>query len=132
MGAPGYVPHPELPPHAAMPGAPPYPAPPDPLGEERPPPPRVGTASTWTCVLGATAVWAVVNLVLVVLVAGAPPSAGAAGRTFGGIAVALLLGSLLTWVVVRTHAWRFWVLVLAAAPAYWVLRAFTNLPGAGS
>lgn len=127
MGAPGYVPHPELPPHTPMPGAPPYPAP-----EERPAPPRVGARSTWTRVLGATAVWAVVNIVLVVLVAGPPPSAGAAGRTFGGIAVAVLLASLLTWVVVRRHAWRFWVLVLAAAPAFWVLRAFTNLPGAGS
>ena len=65
MGAPGYTPHHDLPPHAPMPGAPPYPAaidhPPPPVGR-----PRARTARART--LAAAAVWAGIALGLVLLV----------------------------------------------------------------
>lgn len=44
MGAPGYTPYMELPPHAPMPGAPPYP----PAIEHPPPPVGRARAGFWT------------------------------------------------------------------------------------
>ena len=116
MGGPAYMPHPELPPHAPMPGAPPYPA------REPLPPPPVGRRPARTrpvAVLGAAAVWAVLNVVLVAasseLVDGARFAAGV------GVTTALAVGA--GWLVVRRRAWSFWLVLLAVAPIYWVLRA---------
>jgi hypothetical protein len=110
-----------------MPGAPPYPPaldhPPAAVGR---PIARTGVGAA----LGAAAVWAAVNLVLVLLVAGPPPSPAAAGRFVGGLLIPGLLAALAVWLIARQRAWAFWLLVLVAAPFFWVLRALTNLPGA--
>lgn len=115
-GAPGYTPAPDLPPHAPMPGAPPYPA------RAEPPPPPVGAAQPRTRllpVLGAAAVWAVVDLALV-LVVGQPPI-GAGFAT--GLALTVLLTTAGVALVARRRAWAFPLLLVAAAPVFWVLRA---------
>ena len=71
MGAPGYQPHQELPPHAPMPGAPPYPA-----GLDEPVPPVGGGPRTsYWMALAATAIGAVIQVVLLIAIAGPPPSA---------------------------------------------------------
>lgn len=124
-GGPGYTPLPDiLPPHAPLPGAPPYPAqpehPPAPVGE---PPARTGYGRA----LGATAVWAAVNLLLVLLVMGPPPSTEAAAVFAGRLAVSTLAGALITWLIARRRGWPFWLLVLVAAPLFWVLRAVMNV-----
>jgi hypothetical protein len=117
-GAPGYTPYPEPVPHAPMPGAPPYPAqtapPPTPPG-------RPARRSTLAAALGAVALWAGVDL-LVELVA-APVTAG----RLLAIAVAALLAAVATALVARGRRWSFLVLLLVAAPVFWVLRAFTTL-----
>ena len=109
-----------------MPGAPPYPAAPEPV------PPPVGRAARRTrfvTALAATAVWAVVNVVLVVAVAGAPPGPAAVGQLVGAMILPTLLAALVGWAIARRRAWAFWLLVLLAAPFFWVLRAvFNGLP----
>jgi amino acid permease len=109
-----------------MPGAPPYPETP----EHGPPPVgRQARRTRFVTALGATAIWAAVNLVLVIAVAGAPPSAGALGRFVGALIVPTLLATLALWAIARRRAWAFWLLVLVAAPLFWVLRAvFMALP----
>jgi hypothetical protein len=127
MGAPGYVPHPDnLAPHAPMPGAPPYPP-----NEELPPPP-VGEARDRTGFgrpLAASALWAAVLVVLVIAVSGPPPGVGGVVRLALSCALIGLLTATVTWVVVRRHAWPFWVVVLVAAPIFWLLRTFIQFPG---
>lgn len=121
-GAPAYVPHPELPPHAPMPGAPPYPA-----SIDHPPPP-VNEAPTRTGVLpvlGAVAVWAVVDVLLVLVVLGLP-SRATAGRQAAGLAVTLVVTALGGWLLVRRRAWGFGLLLLATAPVFWILRAIVS------
>lgn len=118
-GARGYSPHPELPPHAPMPGAPPYPA-----GTDHPPPP-VNEAPARTGVLpvlGAAAVWAVVDVLLVLLVLGLPTGSTAA-RLAAGLVATVLLTAAGVWLLVRRRAWGFGLLLLATAPVFWVLRA---------
>jgi hypothetical protein len=109
-----------------MPGAPPYPETP----EHGPPP--VGQSARRTRfakALGAAATWAVVNLVLVLTVAGAPPGPAALGQFVGALIVPTLLAALVVWAIARRRAWAFWLLVLLAAPFFWVLRAvFIALP----
>jgi hypothetical protein len=121
MGAPGYTPYSDdLPPHAPMPGAPPYPAAPEPA------PAPVATPRTRTrfrAALGAATVWAAVNLVLVLVVSGAAGSAEALGRSVGGLVVPTLLAALAVWMIARRRGWPFWLLVVVAAPLFWVLRA---------
>ncbi|GAA5138383.1 hypothetical protein GCM10023320_72680 [Pseudonocardia adelaidensis] len=109
-----------------MPGAPPYPEAPEhgppPVGK-RPRRTRFGTA------LGAAAVWAAANLVLVLAVAGAPPGAAALGEFVGALVLPTLLAAVLVWSIARRRAWAFWLLVLVAAPLFWVFRAiFMTLP----
>lgn len=122
-GAPGYVPHPDtMAPHAPMPGAPPYPAP-----EQDPP--TVGERAGHTgfpLALLATLAWAAVSVALVLIVRGPPPSAEAMGRTVGGSLAPALLAAVATWLVVRRHSRAFWVVLLVAAPFYWVLRVLLN------
>lgn len=123
MGAPGYTPYQDdLPPHAPMPGAPPYPA-----SEEHPPPPvgrpRARTGF-WTA-LGAAAIWAAVNLVLVLVVTGAPAAGSDVARFLGALLVPVLVAALAVWLIARRRGWPFWMLVLTAAPIFWVLRAVT-------
>jgi hypothetical protein len=132
MGAPGYTPYTDdLPPHAPMPGAPPYPEAPEqsppPIGQ---PPPR----TRFRAALGAAAAWAAVNVVLVLLVLGPPSNARAVGAFIGTLVVATVLAGLGVWLIARRRAWPFWLLVLIAAPVFWVLRALLILaPGyAGS
>jgi hypothetical protein len=125
MGAPGYTPDTgDLPPHAPMPGAPPYPEEPDP----GPPPVGRRPRTRFRVALGAAAVWAAVNLVLVLLVTGPSGSARALGAFVGALLVTTLVTSLVVWLIARGRGWSFWLLLLVAAPVFWVLRAFTNLP----
>ncbi len=118
-GAPAYVPAPELPPHAPMPGAPPYPA-----REEEPAGPVGGrarrTSAAW--VLAATAIWALLDVVLVLLVGS--PAFGA--RFLGGLALSLVLTAVAVWAVARRRGWGPGVLLLASAPVFWVLRALVG------
>jgi hypothetical protein len=103
-----------------MPGAPPYPAAPEPA------PAPVGKPRTRTrfrAALGAAAVWAAVNLVLALVVSGAAGSAEALGRFVGGLVVPTLLAALVVWAIARRRGWPFWLLVVVAAPLFWVLRA---------
>jgi hypothetical protein len=125
MGAPGYSPYrDDLPPHAPMPGAPPYPA-----AEEHPPPPvgRPAPRTGFSRALGAAAIWTVVNVVLVLIVAGGPSGGSDVARLVGALLVPTLLAALAVWLVARHRAWSFWLLVLSAAPIFWVLRALTTL-----
>jgi hypothetical protein len=106
-----------------MPGAPPYPAAPEHV------PPPVGQRARRTrfgTALGAAAVWAVVNVVLVVAVAGAPPGPAAFGQFVGALILPTVLAALVVWTIARRRAWSFWLLVLLAAPFFWVLRAVVN------
>ncbi|HXV92488.1 MAG TPA: hypothetical protein VD813_04250 [Pseudonocardia sp.] len=121
MGAPGYTPYPDdLPAHAPMPGAPPYPpAPAHPPAEVGRPRPRTGFGRS----TAAAAVWAGVNLLLVLVVNGLPPDGYALGRVVGGLLVPTLLAGLATWLVARRRGWSFPLLVLLAAPFFWVPRA---------
>jgi hypothetical protein len=108
-----------------MPGAPPYPPapapPPPPVGQR---PPRTG----FRAALGAAAIWAAVNLALVLLVTGAPGDARTLGAFVGALVVPALLAALVVWLVARRRGWSFWLLALAAAPVFWVLRALANQP----
>ncbi|MFC4949752.1 hypothetical protein [Pseudonocardia sp. GCM10023141] len=119
-GAPGYAPAADdLPPHAPMPGAPPYPAQP-----ELPPPSiiRPATGSTYRAAVSATAIWALVNLVLQLVIAGPAPSLRAFGILLGSLVVHTLLGALLVWIVARRKVWPFWYLVVLALPVFWIIR----------
>jgi hypothetical protein len=122
-GAPGFTPHQDVGmPHAPMPGAPPYP--PD---EEHPPPPvgrpRRGTGLGRAFLAAVT--WAVVGLALVLLVDGLPAAADL-GRFVLGLVVPTVLTALAVRFVARTRPWSFWMLLLVAAPFFWVLRALQN------
>lgn len=126
-GAPGFTPGIDgLPPHVPMPGAPPYPEAP----EHAPPP--VGQPARRTrfvTALGAAAVWAGVNIVLVLAVAGAPPGPAAFGQLIGALIIPTLLAAVAVRAIARRRVWAFWLLVLLAAPFFWVLRAvFIALP----
>ena len=123
-GAPGYVPPPELPPHAPMPGAPPYPAatahPPAPVGR---PAPR----TRFPTALAAAAVWAAVLLVLAVVVGGPLPDARSAGPLVGSALATTLVTAAVVWAVARRRARPFWLLVLVAAPVFWILRVLVTV-----
>lgn len=119
MGAPGYQPPMDhLPPHAPMPGAPPYPAnpahPPAPVGERR--------GTSYPKALGATAIGAAVQLVLLLAVAGPPPSSAAFGLVVGGMIVPTALGSLVLWLIARRRPWPFWLLAVVGVVIYFALR----------
>jgi hypothetical protein len=121
MGAPGYTPYSDdLPPHAPMPGAPPYPATPEPAPA---PVGRPRERTRFRAALGAAAVWALVNLVLVLVILGAPGSAQALGMFVGGLVVPTLLAALVVWAIARRRGWPFWLLVVVALPLFCVLRA---------
>jgi hypothetical protein len=118
MGAPGYEPYRELPPHAPMPGAPPYPA-----AEDHPPPPvgvRTPNRGVPVAIVSA-AVAAVLNVVLEIVVNG-PLRAGAATP------VIIVVGAV-TAILVAPPAWRWrwapWVVVVAAVAGYFLLRALS-------
>jgi hypothetical protein len=120
MGAPGYTPHSELPPHTPMPGAPPYP-------ERLERPPQVGGPRTGTGfprVLAAVSVWAAVHVVLVGLL----PDPVAPGRFGAGLVLSTLLAALAGWLWARRRRCPFWLLLLAVAPVFWVLRALVTVP----
>jgi hypothetical protein len=120
-GAPGFTPSMDgLPPHAPMPGAPPYPS-----ARDHGPPPvgRPPRRMRFAVALGAVAVWAAVNLVLVLAVAGAPGSPRSFGSFIGALVVPTVLAALVVWAIARRRRWPFWLLVLVAAPIFWALRA---------
>jgi len=125
-GGPGYVPPPELPPHAPMPGAPPYPAatahPPAPVGR---PAPR----TRFRAALAASAVWGAVLLVLVPVVDGPLPDARSPGLLVGSASSTGLITAVVVWAAGRRRTWPFWLLVLVAAPVFWVLRALLTSAG---
>lgn len=115
-GAPGYTPGADLPPHAPLPGAPPYPA------REAPPPPPVGVPAVRTrlpLVLAAGAVWAVVDIVLV-LVVGSP---AVNARFAAGLALAFALTAAALRLAGRHRSRSFVLLLVAAAPIFWIVRA---------
>jgi hypothetical protein len=120
MGAPGYQPYRELPPHAPLPGAPPYPA-----MEDHPPPP-VGVRPRYRGVpiaIVSVLVAAVLNVVLELVVNG-PLEAGRATP------VIVLVGGV-TAILVALAAWRWrpplWVVVVAGVTGYFLLRALSTL-----
>jgi hypothetical protein len=102
-----------------MPGAPPYPA-----TSTDPPRPARRTGSSYPRVLAAAAVWAAVHLVLVAL----DPDLGPPARFAAGLVLTTLLAALAGWCWARRRPWSFWLLVLAVAPLFWVLRAVVALP----
>lgn len=122
MGAPGYVPPPPgLPPHAPMPGAPPYPP-----HVEHPLPPVGGRGRTrFRAAVGAALVWAVINLLLILVVDGPAPSAEQLGYAVGRLVVPALLAAVGTWLVLRRRATASWVVVLVALPFYLLVRVIT-------
>ena len=70
------------------------------------------------------------NIVLLVLLSGAPESAEAAGRVVGSLLVVVLLAALATWLIVRRRApWAFWKLALLALPFVLLLRVLTAAAG---
>lgn len=78
----------------------------------------------------ASAVWAVVNLVLIVVVSGPPPSPRDAGSLTFGLLAPTLLGALVTWLIARRRVgWPFWLVVLLALPFYAILRVFFSAAG---
>jgi hypothetical protein len=104
-----------------MPGAPPYPQTP-----EHPSPP-VGAPrrrTRFVRALAAVAVWDVVYVVLVLAVAGPPPSDRALGRLIGVMIFPTLLAAVAVWGIARRRARAFWKLVLLAAPFFWLLHLF--------
>jgi len=120
MGAPGYQPPMDhLPPHAPMPGAPPYPpnVPPGP-----PPVGQQGGRTSYPKALGATAIGAALQLVLLLALAGLPPSSEAFGAVVGGMVVPTALGSLVLWLIARKRAWPFWLLAVVGVAIYFAFR----------
>lgn len=128
MGAPGYIPPPDLPPHAPMPGAPPYPP-----YQEHPPPPVGDRGRTgFLTALGAALVWAAVNLALILLVAGPPPTARLLGSAVGGVLIPALVAATGTWLVLRRRARAFWVVLLVALPFFLFVRVLVAAGAAAS
>jgi hypothetical protein len=120
MGAPGYQPHRELPPHAPMPGAPPYPA-----GEEHPPPP-VGVRPPNRAVLFAVVsvvVAALLNVLLEYVVNGPLRTGGATPVIIVVAAVAAILVAAVGW----RWRWAPWAVVVAGVVGYFVLRALSTV-----
>lgn len=131
MGAPGYQPYQELPPHAPMPGAPPYPA-----GTAPGPAPvdAAGPRTNYWKALGATAIGAALHLVLLFVLAGPPASPEAFGAVIGGtMLLPVAFGSLVLWLIARKRVWPFWRLALVGVLLYVAFRAvFTVLQLAGA
>jgi hypothetical protein len=120
MGAPGYQPHRELPPHAPMPGAPPYPA-----MEDHPPPP-VGVRRPNRAVpiaIVSVLVAAVLNAVLELVVDGPARAASATPVIIVVGAVTAVLVAL----PARRWRWAPWVVAVASVAGYFVLRALSTL-----
>jgi hypothetical protein len=69
-------------------------------------------------------VWAGVNLAVIVVLFGPPPSPRAAGAVTGSLVGAALLTGLAVWLIARTRVsgWPFWQLVALALPFFLVLR----------
>lgn len=123
VGAPGYVPHPELPPHAPMPGAPPYPA-----AIDHPPPPvgrGPGRRNSFPVALACSVLWAAVDALLVLAVAG---PAALTGRLVGGLLVAASLAALVGWLVAHRRARSFPLVVAVVGAAFWILLAVVGVP----
>ena len=121
-GAPGFTPFQAVvTPHAPMPGAPPYPPAVAPA-PAAPPAPGAGVGRT----LAVAGTWAVVSLVLALVVGGAP-GIDELGMFLLGLAAPMLLTALAVRVAASGRAWPFWLLVVVAAPLFWVLRAVANL-----
>lgn len=74
--------------------------------------------------LRATLVWAAINLIVALVVAGGMPAPRVLGAFIGGLAVMTLLAALATWACARVKktGWRFWQLTLLALPVFLVLR----------
>jgi hypothetical protein len=104
--------------HPPWTGAPPpYPPPAQP-GPPPSAPPRTG----YPRALGATAIGAAVQLLLLVVLAGPPGSARAFGAVIGGMILPIALGSLVLWLIARKRAWPFWLLAVLGVVLYFVFR----------
>ena len=71
--------------------------------------------------LRAAAVWAAFSLVMTLVLAGPPPSAGPAIRAVGSLVATALVTGLLVWPLARTRR-PFWLLLLLALPAFLAVR----------
>lgn len=65
-----------------------------------------------------------VNLLVIIIVVGAPPSARAAGYVIGSLLATAAIAALPVWLIARTRSsgWPFWQLALLALPFFLVLR----------
>lgn len=82
--------------------------------------------------LAATALWAGVSLVLLLLLS-TPASSEAAGAALGTLGFSALLSAVPTWIVVRRRpgGWPFWQVVLVAL-GFYLLTRIVLVAGAAS
>ena len=129
MGAPGYQPYQEQAPHAPMPGAPPYPA-----GIEHGAPPvgAAGPRTSYWKALGATAIGAAVNLVLIIAFNDVQWTARLAGAAVGTLIIPTAVGSLVLWLIARRRGWAFWLLAVLGIVLYFVIRVVLTAARVGA
>jgi hypothetical protein len=74
--------------------------------------------------LRACAVWAALNLLVILAAFGPPPSAGAAAGVLGALVLSVVLGAVAVRLVTRARpaAWPFWQLLALALPFFLVVR----------
>jgi hypothetical protein len=119
-----------------------YPAPPYPPAQygppqygppQQPPAPQQGRTS-YLVALGAAAVWAAVNIVLVLAVnmggRGLPFSGYALGLVIGRAVVPTLLASLIVWLIRRRRDSSFVLLMFLALPFYFIVSFMAFAGGA--
>jgi hypothetical protein len=113
-----------------MPGGPPYPGP----LENAPQQPQARTP--YLHALGASAVWAGVNLVIALAVnvgaRGLAPSGRAIGAIIGGCIIPMLIASLAVWLITRRRRWSFVRLVFLALPFFFVVRLVLGAASVGA
>jgi hypothetical protein len=102
-----------------MPGAPPYPAG---IDHGAPPVGARGPRTGYLKALGATAIGAAINLVLIFTLNDVQWTARLAGAAVGSVIIPLVLGSLVLWLVARKRGWAFWLLAVLGVVIYFVIR----------
>jgi hypothetical protein len=85
------------------------------------PPPQVRAPTGYGDALRAAAVWAGFTLVMTLFLEGPPPTAASGIRAFGALLSAALAAGLLVWPLARASR-PFWLLLLAALPAFLAVR----------
>lgn len=77
----------------------------------------------------ACLVWAATSLVLILVLLGPPPSAGALGLVAGSLTVHALLAALPVWLVVRHRSWARWQVLLLALVCFLAVRTALSAIG---